>query len=521
MDYDLCISNGTIVDGTGRTGFMADILIKDDKIIDLVPCATGNPAEIIDAGGLIVCPGFIDIHAHSEFSLLAMRDAQSKIRQGVTTEIVGNCGFSAAPVSQKNPLKESILPYYEVSSDWADFNEYFEKLESTGIVVNIGSLVGQSTVRGAVLGSSEREATPSELELMKREVAKALDAGAYGLSIGFPYAPGCFAGIEEIQELALAAGCRGGFISAHIRNQSTDLVPSILELIDIGEYANAAVQVSHLKAVGKENWGRSGQALEVIDHAIARGIDVTADTYPYTAHFSPLTSYVPRTLLADGKTTFQRRLEDADYKSATHDELVAAGRGIENTLVCRSGNVSIEGQDICEIAARRAQDVYQTVLDLLEENIDTWAIGFEMCEQDIKNILKSKHVMIGSDGESLNYDERYFKGEKVHPRYYGTFPRILGKYVREEHVLGIAEAVNKMTLKPAQRLGLTDRGMVAKGMVADIAIFDSMNISDQATYESPFQFPVGIPHVIVNGVPVIKEGRFTGRRAGKILRKRN
>lgn len=530
MDFDLAIVNGRILDGTGNPWFRADIGIKNGKIEFIGKIKESSAEIIIDAKNLIVCPGFIDIHSHSDFTVLVDPKAESKVMQGVTLEVVGNCGSSAAPMNDflREHREKYLKPTLgeEIEFDWKTMNQYFKKLETKGVAVNIASYVGHGTVRACVLEFSDRQPTSSELEEMKELVAKAMEDGAMGLSTGLIYTPGCYAKTDEIIELAKIAAEYGGIYASHIRGEGATLIEAVKEAITIGEKASIPVEISHFKASGKPNWGKVREAIEIILEARRRGIDVTADQYPYIASSTGLVALLPKWVREGGAEKILERLRDSEIRSKIREEMrsyTLRDREYWSRIMISQveKNKQFEGMRIAEIAEKLNKDPIDTVLDLiLEEETIVRMINFGICEEDVETIMKLPWVMIGSDGRAVSPQGKLGEG-KPHPRYYGTFPRVLGRYVREKKVIPLEMAIRKMTYLPAWRLGLRDRGIIREGAWADIVVFDPEKVYDKATFINPHQFPVGIHYVIVNGEITVKDGKHTGKLNGRIIRLRN
>lgn len=529
MEFDLAIVGGRILDGTGNPWFKADIGIKDGKISFIGKMRKPDAAEVINVENLIVCPGFIDIHSHSDFTVLVDPKAESKVMQGVTLEVVGNCGSSAAPMNdflreyREKYLKPSLGEGIEF--DWETMDQYFRKLEERGISVNIASYVGHGTVRSCVLGFSDRQPTKSELEEMKELVARAMEDGAVGLSTGLIYTPGCYAKTDEIIELAKVASEYGGIYASHIRGEGATLIEAVKEAITIGEKASIPVEISHFKASGKPNWGKVKEAIKIILEAREKGVDVTADQYPYTASSTSLTALLPKWAREGGAEKILERLRDAEIRSKIIEEMksytLQDKEYWNRIMICQvERNKQFEGMRVAEIAKLLDKDPINTVLDLiLEEETIVRMINFGISEEDVETIMRLPWVMVGSDGRAVSPTGKLGEG-KPHPRYYGTFPRVIGRYAREKRIIPIEMAVRKMTYLPAWRLGLRDRGIIREEAWADIVVFNSNEIIDQATFTNPHQFPKGIEYVIVNGKVTVKRGTHTGILNGRVLRLR-
>jgi len=482
--------------------------------------------QVIEARGLAVAPGFIDMHTHSDWPLLANPEAHSKVRQGVTTEIIGHCGASAAPLTPADWDEiRTRFARYQMDQQWSTLQEYMEILEARGIAVNVGVLVGHGNVRRCVMGYELRRPTAEELARMKELVREAMEAGAFGLSSGLIYPPSAYADTAELIELSRVVAEYGGIYFTHMRNESEGLLESVRETLEIGRGAGVGVQISHHKAVGKNAWGLVQQSLELIEQARSEGIDVTCDQYPYVATSTTLTSVIPKWAHEGGREKLLQRLQDPETRRKLCAEMTAQRQrvsGWEDIVVSRVAseqNQSCVGRSIAEIAAERGVDPCDAVFDLLvEEKLDVGQVHFCLSEDDVKTVMAHPTVMIGSDGSALAAEGPLASG-KPHPRSYGTFARVLGKYVREEKTLRLEEAVRKMTSLPASKLGLFDRGILRPGMMADITIFDPATVADRATFTEPHQYAAGIHHVFVNGVQVVAEGEHTGARPGRILRR--
>ena len=518
--FDIIIRGGRVVDGNGMPAFSADVGIKDGKIT-AVDDLTDISAKIIDATGLLIAPGFIDMHSHSDIALLANPRAESKIRQGVTTEVIGNCGASAAPLTPRmlaDFKTAEDLDALQVELDWLSMGEYLQKLEKQGIALNVIPLIGHGTIREAVMGYENRRPNPQEMETMKRLLAQAMQEGAYGMSTGLIYAPSYYADTEELIELSQVVAQYGGLYCSHIRGEGDRLLDAVSEAITIGKKAGVAVQLSHHKAVGRANWGKVKHSLALIDQARAANLDVTADQYPYIAASNSLSASLPPWMHEGSKNELLKRLTDPQVRARLRQGMAVREGYWEDTKISYCpGHAEYEGLSLQEIAELRGADPYETTFDLLyEEEAGVQVVRFGMSEEDVRTVMRHPMVMVGSDASALAPYGVLFRG-KPHPRNYGTFPRVLGKYAREEQVLSIEEAVRKMTSLPAQKLGLQDRGKIQAGMWADITIFNPQTVQDKATYLDPHQYPCGIEYVLVNGKPVIVQGEHTGELSGKTL----
>ncbi|HEV8436792.1 MAG TPA: D-aminoacylase [Methylomirabilota bacterium] len=524
---DIKISGGQIVDGTGAAARRADIGISGDSITAIGDLSREPAGRTLAADGLTVTPGFIDMHSHSDWRLWANRRAESKIRQGVTTEVVGNCGFSPAPVSDefREDMKGFAL-YLPPGMDfsWRSMGEYLRRYRDDGVAVNVVQLVGHGTLRLAAMGFARRAPTARELVTMERLMDESMQQGAYGLATGLIYAPGSYADTDEIVAVARRAAAGGGFYASHIRGEGPTLCDAVNEAIRVGREGGLPVQVSHIKAAGRPNWGKVKDALALIDAARADGLDVMADVYPYTASSTTLRTLLPDWVLEGGIEAMLVRLRDASVRAQIRAELMGTsailtrGLGWEDIMVAHApSRPEVQGRRLSEIAAMCGKDPLESAIELIvAERGKGYMILFQLDEGDVRRALGHPHVMIGSDGSSLAIEGELGTG-KPHPRSYGTFPRVLARYVREQAVLSLEEAVKKMTALPARRLRLRDRGVLAVGAKADVVAFDAGRVRDPATYEEPHRYAEGIEHVLVNGGVVIERGEHTGNLPGRVL----
>jgi dihydroorotase/N-acyl-D-amino-acid deacylase len=525
--YDLLIRGGRIVDGTGSPWYRGDVAVRGDRIaaVGLLPGARAR--DTIDATGLVVAPGFIDMLGHSEYPLLSHPQAVSKITQGITSEITGEV-TSVVPVNA-NTLRE-LGAGTRARVTWTDLNGYFAALESARPAINLGTFVTVGTVRRYVMGDANRPATPAELEQMRRLVAGAMEQGAMGLSAGLIYAPASYASTDEVTELARVAARYGGGYATHMRSEGDRLVEAIEEAIRIGEGAGTWVQIHHLKASGRANWGKMRPAIAAIEAARARGVDVTADQYPYTASGTGLDATIPNWAHAGGTDSLLARLRDPATRARLRAELSGGGTdwrigtsagGPSGVMIAGVGTDSLrryQGMRLSQVAEARGQEVVDALFDLLlADRANTSAIYFSMSEDDLELAMRQPWVSVGIDAGARAADSTITG--KPHPRAYGSFPRILCRYVRERRVITLEDAVRKFTALPAARVGLADRGVVKAGMFADLTLFDPDTVCDRATFEEPVQTSVGIRHVIVNGTPVLRNGTPTGARSGRGLRR--
>ncbi|MHA2394397.1 MAG: N-acyl-D-amino-acid deacylase family protein [Promethearchaeota archaeon] len=532
--YDLVIVGGRIVDGTGNPWFKADIGVSDGRIskIGNIDCADGS--DVIKVPNLIVCPGFIDAHAHSDIFLLINPRGESMIRQGVTTQICGNCGSSLAPLNDVNRgyVKNRYGPLAEeVSWNWSSFDEYLQEMEHIGTSINFLSFVGNATVRTAVMGLDLRSPSETEIMEMKYLVRKAMEDGAFGLSTGLYYSPSGFADKKEIIGLCEEVAEYSGIYHTHIRGESSMVLESVIEAIEIGETSDVCVEIAHHKAYGKDYWHLIDSTLKVINEARERGVDVTCNVYPYTFGQTGLSAMIPYWVHAGGREELKKRLMDKATRERVKKEMREGISGWESHVKATGWDSIVvarcpfheeyEGKSISKIALEKEFDPYDLALDLMLEGLNgrgrTSIRIFGQGEEDRRKVLKSRFSMIGSDGYALAPYGVLSKGF-YHPRMYGCFPRLFKRYVREEGLLTVEEAVRKASSFPAQKLGIWDRGLIREGMWADIVIFDLNKIADKASEEEPYLYPEGIDYVIVNGVLTVQKGEHTGMLAGQILR---
>ncbi len=524
--YDIVFKNVRIVDGTGAPWFYGEVGVKGDKIKQVSYKLDAKAKRIIDGNGMVLSPGFIDSHSHSDTCWFVDNRGESKIRQGVTTEVTGQCGGSAAPLTDKRKGFERLVTTGEgVEVVWSTFDEYLSLLEENGVAINIVPLVGHGSLRSCAMGYENRRPNADELQEMKSLLKEALDAGAYGFSSGLIYPPGCYADTEELIELAKIMSAYGGIYETHMRNENVDLLKSVEEAISIGREANVAVQISHHKATTKAAWGLVNQSLAMIEKARSQGIDVTCDQYPYIASATGFKAIIPSWAHEGGPKALLARLKDpeicAKLKQQTQDEVKGVGwANMLITSVSSEKNKFAEGKTVPEVARVFGLPHVDAAFKLLiEEKLEVGYAKFSMCEEDVKKVMAHPCVMIGSDSSCTAVDGPLATG-KPHPRTFGTFPRVLGKYVREENILPLEQGVFKMTGMPAARMGIMDRGLIRPGMKADITVFDPDTIIDKATFENPAQYPVGIKYVMVNGVMVVENSEYTGCIAGKVLRRK-
>ncbi len=528
--FDLIIRNGHIIDGTGSPWYAADIAIQNGRIVRIGALAKVRAFRTIDAKGSVVAPGFIDMLGQSEISLLVDPHVPSKIFQGITTEITGE-GGSVAPLTPQMLTDESTFDErYGVKVDWKTFGEYFARLERQGIGINIASYVGATQVRRVVIGDDNRDPTAAELQDMKILVQQAMEEGAVGVSTALQYAPAPYAKTEELIALASEAARYGGIYATHMRNEGDAIDAALDEAFRIGREAHIPVEIWHLKAGGKNNWGRMPEIVSRIDKARASGIDVAADTYAYPAWFNSFSAFIPPWAHDGGTTKLVERLKDPATRARIRKDMLTPDSSWDNewqeipgpeavlvSVVHNPALDSVVGKTIKQIAEERHADPIDTICDLLIQDPDMSVAVFAMSEDDIALALKQPWMSVDNDSKGTAPTGVLGK-EHPHPRAYGTFPRILRKYVREEHLLTLPDAIRKFSALPASRLHLADRGVIKEGLWADIVVFDPAQITDRATFENPNQLSVGMQYVLVNGVPVIANGSMTNQLPGKVLR---
>jgi len=530
-DYDIIIRNGRVIDGSGRSGFNADVGIKGDRIVRIGNLRGAQAAREIDARGQVVAPGFIDLLGQSEQFLLIDPRAMSKVMQGVTTEITGE-GESIAPINdQILKEQEDFNRRYNLTVDWRTFDEYFTRLERQGTGVNFGTFVGATQVRAYVIGYDNRAPTPEEMEKMKTVVADAMKQGALGLSTSLQYVPARFATTDEIVELAKVARQYGGIYITHQRSEANAIDESMREVFEIARRANIPAEIWHFKTAYKKNWGRMPEMLNRIAAARRRGLKITADVYPYIAGSTSLSACLPPWSLEGGTDKMVARLKDARIRQQLKKEISTDSKDWENIYLGSGGPGGIliasvtnreldkwQGKRLSEIADAQKKDPLDALLDfIIEDHGQTGAIFFMMNETDMKAALKSPFVSICTDTGARATDGP-LSGGRSHPRGWGTYPRILGRYVRDEKLMPLELAVHKMTGMSAAKVGLKQRGLIREGYFADITIFDPKTVIDRATFEQPNQYPVGINFVIVNGQVEVDSGQRTPALAGKVLR---
>ena len=529
--YDIVIRNGHVIDGTGSPWYSADIGIRDGRVAAIGALVEVAARRTIDARHMTVAPGFIDMLGQSEMSILVNPHLPSKIFQGITTEITGE-GNSAAPLNDAIVRADRVTyEHYRITPDWRSFAQYFARLEKQGIGINLASYVGATQVRRMALGDVDRDPTAAELEQMKGLVREAMRDGAVGLSTALQYAPAPYAKTPELIALARESGVLGGIYATHMRSEGDAILSAIDEAVRIGREGKLPVEIWHLKAAGKRNWGRMPEIVRHIEAARASGVDIGANTYAYPAWFNNFSAFIPPWAHDGGDAKLVERLKDPAMRARIRKEMQTPAKdwdnewqaipGPEAILVSVVNNpklLPLQGKNIAEVAKMWGKDPIDTVFDLLiEDTAFTMVAVFGMSEPDVALALRQPWVSVDNDSQGTS-PEGLLGKEHPHPRAYGTFPRILRKFVREEHTLQLEEAIRKFTALPAQRMRLADRGVLKKGMWADVVVFDPATIRDVATFENPNRLSEGMEYVLVNGVPVIDGGKMTNALPGKVLR---
>jgi N-acyl-D-amino-acid deacylase len=527
MEFDLLIRGGLVYDGGGDHPRRADVGVQDDRIEAVGDLAGAGAASEVDASGLAVAPGFIDTHTHSDLACFLGAEhvavESASVRQGVTTEVCGNCGFTPFPFlpEHRAELERHMLVLSPARAHgWQDLASYREDVSRAGLFANLAPLVGQGSLRVGVMGLEDRRPTSQELETMQRLTLDAFEQGAFGISTGLIYAPGLYASTEEIIAITKAVSRFGRPYTSHIRGETDMVMASIQEALRIGREAGVPVHISHHKVAGRRNWGRITETLELIRSSREEGLDVTLDVYPYTAGSTLMHALLPSWVQAGGIPVMLERLQDGRVRERIRQDFAAGPQGWENLqraagwdriLVSSCpGQSQFEGRSITELAADAGQDEADFFFELLiTEKATVTVVLHLMSEDDVRTVARSEMAMIGSDGIPLP--------GKPHPRWAGTFTRVLGRYSRELGLFDLATALEKMTSIPAARFGLDDRGLLLKGKAADIVVFDAESVLDRATYEEPLLSPLGVQAVIVNGRLVVDGGELTGAKPGRVL----
>jgi dihydroorotase/N-acyl-D-amino-acid deacylase len=529
--YDVVLQGGWIVDGAGNPRYLGDVAVRGDRIAAVGRLGEVTARRTIDATGLVIAPGFIDLLGWSDINLLADGRAVSKVTQGITTEVTGE-GSSVAPQTPATIAADSAEnAAIGVTVDWTDLDGYFRRLQSAGTAINIATFVGATQVRVAVIGNENRAPSPDELNRMTALVETAMTQGALGLSTSLVYAPAFYATTGELIALAQAAARHGGIYATHLRDEGARMDEALAEAFEIALAARIPVEIWHLKRAGRDNWGDMPRILAKIDSARASGLDVTANLYPYNASATSLDASIPQWAHEGGDSAMIARLKDPEQRARIRADIMSPPGGIESfyrgaggaagVLVSdalRDSLAYLEGHTLDQVAQRWGMDPIDALFDLvIKDDAGTGAIYFSMAEQDVEAAIGHWWVSFCTDYGARAPDGPLYRG-KVHPRVYGSFPRVLGRYVRERGVTTLEDAVRKMTSQPAQRVGLTDRGILRPGLAADIAVFDPAVVMDRATFENPHQVSAGVRYVLVNGAVVLDEGRIAEARPGRGLR---
>ena len=531
QSFDLVITHGHIIDGTGSPWYSGDIGIRGGKIAAIGNLANAPRTRTIDAGGKVVAPGFIDMLGQSELTILVDPRLPSKIYQGITTEITGE-GGSVAPLNDAIiQADRAVYDHYHITPDWRTLREYFSRLEKQGMGINLASYVGATQVRRMVLGDDDKRPTPEQLEQMIELVRQGMQDGAVGLSSALEYAPAPYAKTEELIALAHEASKSSGIYATHMRNESDAVLSAIDEALRIGREAHIPVEIWHIKVAGRENWGRMPEVVAKINAARAEGVDVSANTYSYTAWFNTMSAFVPPWAHDGGDAKLIERLKDPAMRARIRKDMMSPSRGWDNEwqeipgpesvligVVQNPKLLPLQGKTLADIAKIWNKDPMDALFDLLiEDNAFTEVAVFGMSEPDVALALQQPWVSIDNDSSGTS-PEGILGHEHPHPRAYGAFPRILRKYVREEKKLTLEDAIRKFSALPAQRMRLTERGVLKAGMWADVVVFDPATVRDLATFDNPNQLSEGMEYVLVNGEPVIDQGKMTGAKPGKVLR---
>jgi N-acyl-D-aspartate/D-glutamate deacylase len=523
--YDLVIRNGDVIDGTGAPARRADVAVIGDRIVT-IGTVSGRGREEIDAAGRVVAPGFIDVQGQSGVTLLVDGNGESHIRQGITTEVIGEGGTPA--LWTKETVDQTTVRQYHLDFDWTGFEGYLRKLEKQGTSINVGSFAPVAMLRQQVVGMVDRAVTPAELKQEEDVLERAMQQGAFGFATALIYPPASYTSTDELVALAKVAAKHGGVYISHVRGESFRLKDAIGEAIRIGDEARLPVVIYHLKIGAKANWGHMDEIRRLVESAQARSVDVTACQYPYTAGGTGLQSVLPGWAQEGGREKMLARLQNpADRARMRHD--IEANTEVENLLlgatfdgvqiasVPPDKDRSIVGKRVSQIAAERGKDNWDTLFAVLMENDGRVGALYHMIsEDDVKEAMRFPWVSVGTDSSAIKPEGELGRGQP-HPRSYGTFPRILGRYVREQHVLPLPEAIRKMTTLAARQLKIADRGALQRGYFADLVVFDPNTVTDTATFEKPHQYPIGIETVIVNGIVTVRNGRHTGAHAGRAL----
>ena len=526
--YDVIIAGCTVVDGSGGRGYAADVAVQDGKIAAVGNLAHAEAGRRVAGAGKVLAPGFIDMHTHSDLPLLVNPRAESKIRQGVTTEVIGNCGLGPAPLTEKSraEMRESSTflakGSEELGWDWLRFGDYLSTMESNGVALNVVPLVGHTPLRMAAMGMDRRPAEPAEITHQQRLLRESLEDGAFGMSSGLIYPPSAYSDTEELVSLAAVLHEYGGHYFSHIRGEGDTLLRAVAEAIEVGERGKVSVQIAHHKATGKHNWGKVREATTYSERAQERNVNVNYDVYPYTAGSGGLNQVVPNWAKEGGTQGLMARLRDPATSAMLKAETDAEDREWDKMFLVWIQNEDFkrfEGKAMTDIGESLKTSPLDAAYHLIVESEDKASmLHFGMSEDDVAYLLSHPLGMVGSDGSSLAPYGPLSQGVP-HPRNYGTFPRVLQVYVRERNVLTLEQAVHKMTGACAQKLGLSNKGLIHSGLDADLVLFDPDTVTENATFGDPHQYPSGIELVMVNGEVVVESGEHSGMLPGKVLRR--
>jgi N-acyl-D-amino-acid deacylase len=526
VSLDLVIRSGRVTDGQGGPLAPADVGVRGDTVVAIEPELDPGEARVLDADGAVVAPGFIDIHAHGDVVPLMCPEAPGRLHDGVTLEIVGNCGESPFPQTEAMLAeRRDSEDRYGVAVDWQTLDGFARRQDAAGSGINRGSLVGHSNVRIAVLGEADRPPTEAELAAMRHHVAQAMDAGAFGMSTGLIYTPGMYAPPWEIWALAEEVARRGGFYASHIRNESDAVVESIEEFAEVGRRSGVRLQLSHVKVSGRANWPRVGAVVALLERLRSEGLDLACDRYPYVAGCTGLTALLPGYAREGGREQLLQRLADPSDRERLHQAMAAKRpldadwEAVRISSAHSEAHADAEGRSIGDLAQETGRDAADVVFELLAASRGrTSILVFSMREENLETFLRLPYVAVASDSTARAAEGPTAYG-RPHPRTYGTASRFLGRYVRDRGLVSLPEGVRRLTGLPASRLGLTRRGVLRPGAIADITIFDPEAIIDRATFDEPKQYSVGVRHVVVNGAVALEDGELTGTRAGRFLRR--
>lgn len=517
---ELLITGATVIDGTGAPGRKADVAVRDGRIAAVARDLPQSGARVIDGRDRVVAPGFVDIHSHSDEAMFVNDALESALHMGVTLVVCGNCGGSSAPVSGLAEAElDRELTRLAVKRTWSSFGEYADAVDRVRPAINVTSFVGHGTLRSCVMGAEDRPPSPDELAKMRALLAKSMDEGAIGLASGLIYPPSAFGTTDELAALCEVVRERGGLYASHIRNESTKLLDAVAENIEIGRRSGVRIELSHHKASGQKNWGKVKDSTALIERARAEGVDVTADQYPYTASSTGLAVTIPNWVHEGGTEKMCERLADPAVRARIRNEDVETGRAFDRIVIARARHhPDWAGKSVQQLADEAGRDPLEWSCDaLIEHEGAVDIVHHSMSEDDVRYVMRKQWICIGSDSRA-NAPYGPLSFGKPHPRSYGTFPRVLGRYARDEGVLGLEDAVRKMTSLTASRPRLRQRGQVREGFWADLVIFDPARVIDAATYDDPHRYPIGIEHVIVNGGLALEGGETTRERHGRFLR---